>query len=116
VHLITVPNKAVLGEWCGLCKIGADGKAKNIVPTSCAVIVDYGEESPALNFLTGEPRLQDPRRELKLTQRSLNRVPPQPVILYCLHGYCNCLQNESNLVYSQSPAIKTKITPNTQKE
>jgi len=51
VNLITVPTKAILGEWCGLCKIDSEGKPKNVVPTSCAVIVDFGEESQALNFL-----------------------------------------------------------------
>lgn len=51
VNLLTVPSKTILGEWCGLCKIGPDGKPKNVVPTSVAVIVDYGEESAALNYL-----------------------------------------------------------------
>ena len=53
MNIVTVP-KLTLGEWCGLCKIDKDGKAKNIVPTSCAVIVDYGEDSAALNFLLGK--------------------------------------------------------------
>jgi len=51
VNLITVPTKAMLGEWCGLCRISADGKPRNVVPTSCAVVVDFGEESQALNYL-----------------------------------------------------------------
>lgn len=51
VNLVTVPTKASLGEWVGLCKIDAEGKPKNVVPTSCAVIVDFGEDSPALTYL-----------------------------------------------------------------
>src|SRR4051812_8956360 len=34
VNLLTVPTKATLGEWSGLCKIDAEGKPKNVVPTS----------------------------------------------------------------------------------
>jgi small subunit ribosomal protein S12e len=51
VNLIMVPTKAQLGEWCGLCKIDAEGKPKNVIPTSCAVVVDFGEESQALLYL-----------------------------------------------------------------
>ena len=51
VNLVMVPTKASLGEWAGLCKIDAEGKPKNVVPTSCVVVVDYGEESQALLYL-----------------------------------------------------------------
>jgi small subunit ribosomal protein S12e len=51
VNLVTVPTKAMLGQWVGLCKIDAEGNPKNVVPTSCAVIVDFGQESQALNYL-----------------------------------------------------------------
>ncbi|KAH9253681.1 hypothetical protein BASA81_008299 [Batrachochytrium salamandrivorans] len=51
VNLITVPTKVQLGEFVGLCKIDTDGKPKNVVPTSVAVVVDFGEESQALNYL-----------------------------------------------------------------
>jgi small subunit ribosomal protein S12e len=51
VILVTVPSKAQLGQWCGLCKIDAEGNPKNVVPTSCAVITDFGQDSQALNFL-----------------------------------------------------------------
>ena len=54
MNLVTVPTKVQLGEWCGLCKISSEGKPKNVVPTSCAVVVDYGEESAALNYLLGK--------------------------------------------------------------
>ena len=50
-HLLMVPTKAQLGEWVGLCKIDSEGKPKNVVPTAVAVIVDFGEESAALQYL-----------------------------------------------------------------
>lgn len=36
---------------CGLCKIDKDGKPRKVVPTSCAVITDYGEETRELKIL-----------------------------------------------------------------
>ena len=51
VNLITVPTKVELGKWCGLCKIDSNGEAKAIVPTSCCVVTDFGEQSKALEFL-----------------------------------------------------------------
>jgi len=51
VNMLKVPTKLQLGQWCGLCKIDAEGNPKNIVPTSCAVIVDFGQESQALSYL-----------------------------------------------------------------
>jgi len=51
VNLVMVPTKAQLGEFAGLFKLAADGSAKNVVPCSCAVVTDYGEESQALLYL-----------------------------------------------------------------
>ena len=51
IHLLMVPTKAELGEWCGLCKIDAEGNPRKVVGASCAVVVDFGEESAALTYL-----------------------------------------------------------------
>ena len=51
VNLMTVPDKMQLGEWCGLCKIDEEGEATKVVGCSCAVVLNYGEDSHALNCL-----------------------------------------------------------------
>merc|ERR1712093_563750 len=52
INLIKVDDNKKLGEWAGLCKIDKDGNARKVVGCSCVAVVDYGEESEALNFLS----------------------------------------------------------------
>ena len=51
VHLIMVDSGKEIGEWCGLAKLNEDGTSRKTVRTSCAVITEYGEETPALNVV-----------------------------------------------------------------
>ncbi|KAL6056283.1 40S ribosomal protein S12 [Balamuthia mandrillaris] len=51
INLIKVPDSKQLGEWAGLCKIDNEGHARKVVGCSCVVVKDFGEETPALNFL-----------------------------------------------------------------
>lgn len=51
VNLLKVSDAKKLGEWAGLCKIDREGTARKVVGCSCAVVRDFGQDSPAMNVL-----------------------------------------------------------------
>lgn len=51
VALVRVPEKKLLGEWAGLCKIDEEGNATKVVGATCVVIKEFGERSPGYDFL-----------------------------------------------------------------
>jgi small subunit ribosomal protein S12e len=58
VKIIEVPKRLELGEIVGQAKRRADGTSRKAVRCSCAVITDFGEDSPALNVLLEHVRSQ----------------------------------------------------------
>ena len=48
---LTIPTKVDLGDMVGLHKLDLDGNPRKVVPCSCAVIKDFGEETDALKRL-----------------------------------------------------------------
>lgn len=51
IPVVAVPDGVALGEWCGQCKLDADGTPRKVVRASCAVITDFGVESEAKEFI-----------------------------------------------------------------
>merc|ERR1712212_166530 len=51
IPMFKVDNNKKLGEWSGLCKIDAEGKARKVVGCSCVVIRDWGRETQAHDVL-----------------------------------------------------------------
>mmetsp|Transcript_20227 Transcript_20227/g.56030 ORF Transcript_20227/g.56030 Transcript_20227/m.56030 type:complete len:145 (-) Transcript_20227:251-685(-) len=51
ISLIKVPDGKQLGEWVGLAKLDREGKPRKVVKCSCAVIRDWGEDTPAKIFI-----------------------------------------------------------------
>ena len=54
--LYRVDANKTIGEWVGLCKIGADGKALKVIKCSCAVIVDWGVDSAEKKWLEADAK------------------------------------------------------------
>ena len=52
INLLKVDVEAkTLGEWAGLCTIDKEGKARKVVPCSCVVVKEYGEDSEGVDFI-----------------------------------------------------------------
>ena len=51
IPIIRAPDSKKLGEWAGLCKYNAEGKAVKVVGCSCVVVKKWGEETPAQRWL-----------------------------------------------------------------
>jgi small subunit ribosomal protein S12e len=59
IPLIVADEGKLLGEWVGLAKLSADGTVRKAVRCSVAVVTDFGEETPALNFVLDYVRSQN---------------------------------------------------------
>eukprot|EP00032_Breviata_anathema_P000275 JZ548727.1.p2 GENE.JZ548727.1~~JZ548727.1.p2 ORF type:complete len:122 (+),score=44.31 JZ548727.1:28-393(+) len=53
IHLLKVPDSKILGEWAGLCKYDAEGKARNVVACSCVAVVAV-EQSAELDYIMAQ--------------------------------------------------------------
>ena len=51
VTIVEVADNKTLGEWSGLCKIDKEGQPRKVVGASCVAIINFGEDSMALNYL-----------------------------------------------------------------
>jgi len=51
IPLIKVEDRLTLGEWAGLARFNAEGKAFKVVKCSCVVVKAWGEESEARQYI-----------------------------------------------------------------
>lgn len=51
IPIIKVEDGKTLGEWAGLCKYNAEGRAVKVVGASCVVIRSWGEETESRQFI-----------------------------------------------------------------
>mmetsp|Transcript_17435 Transcript_17435/g.15718 ORF Transcript_17435/g.15718 Transcript_17435/m.15718 type:complete len:142 (+) Transcript_17435:71-496(+) len=51
IPLILADEGKLLGEWVGLAKLNTDKTVRKCVRCSVAVVTDFGEETPALNYV-----------------------------------------------------------------
>lgn len=51
IPLIKVDDGKQLGEWAGLCRFNADGRAVKVVGASVVVIKSWGEETASRQFI-----------------------------------------------------------------
>mmetsp|Transcript_1830 Transcript_1830/g.6321 ORF Transcript_1830/g.6321 Transcript_1830/m.6321 type:complete len:151 (-) Transcript_1830:58-510(-) len=58
-HLVMVDSGTELGEWCGLVKLDAEGELRKAVRCSCAVVTEFGEETPALGVVLNYVRSEE---------------------------------------------------------
>jgi len=54
IPLIKVEDNKTLGEWAGLARFNAEGKAVKVVGCSCVVVRSWGEETPARQYILDE--------------------------------------------------------------
>ncbi|EDV23140.1 40S ribosomal protein S12 [Trichoplax sp. H2] len=51
IPLMKVPDNRELGEWCGLCKIDREGKARKVVKCSSVAVKEVAKDSGAWDVL-----------------------------------------------------------------
>nr|AGH70196.1 40S ribosomal protein S12 [Placozoa sp. H4] len=51
IPLMKVSDNRELGEWCGLCKIDREGKARKVVKCSSVAVKDIAKDSAAWDVL-----------------------------------------------------------------
>ena len=51
VCVVKVEDNKTLGEWAGLARFNAEGKAVKVVGCSCVVVRSWGEETEARQYI-----------------------------------------------------------------